>query len=206
MPHFDGLNQIQVLIFLDIFRSPVPVKVQFSPIVTCALAGLVGCMWVSALTANPSRVKSEMSWWRLNTIPWVKVALRSGGRRAGVCQSIPNMVIAEEDMSYPPFFSQSVHSPCTLGPAIRIPYYKNMGRDLALDKLRICPCYVCCGLYSTVSAVATPSGTLWWHLQHRARRRLDRLQQDPCTILIAPILRGAQHRLHLIFTSSSSIS
>ena len=27
----------------------------------------------------------------------------------------------------------------TLGPAIRIPYYKNMGKDLAPEELRICP-------------------------------------------------------------------
>ena len=29
----------------------------------------------------------------------------------------------------------------TLGPALRIPDVKNMGRDVALEMLRICPCY-----------------------------------------------------------------
>ena len=27
----------------------------------------------------------------------------------------------------------------TLGPALRIPHVKNMGKDLALEELRICP-------------------------------------------------------------------
>ena len=34
----------------------------------------------------------------------------------------------------------SVRSKYTPGPAIRIPYYKNMGKDLALEGPRICPC------------------------------------------------------------------
>ena len=38
--------------------------------------------------------------------------------------------------------SQASHrsSTYTFGPAIRIPYYKNMGKDLALEGTRICPC------------------------------------------------------------------
>ena len=44
----------------------------------------------------------------------------------------------------------------TLGPAIRIPYYKNVGKDLALEGPRICPCLGQAPLHAIHAADSTP--------------------------------------------------